>query len=232
MNRKWWFVGLVVLSAVILCCWWATREGKDSSGESSGSSARTIQEVTPAQVKRTVLGNGQSETSQTPMSRKDEIASSADEAENQVPEELSAEEVEEKKVEAFDALTDQWMEPAPKGVSMKDVEKFTSALREVPDNRREECLQRALNLVPDDNVMLLAGVLMDKTFGNESIELVFNDILNRDEEVKKPILQQIFADRTHPCWATVAWILDVTGQLPAAKGGSNEGPSASLPKNP
>ncbi|MBR3821578.1 MAG: hypothetical protein IKJ37_08140 [Kiritimatiellae bacterium] len=49
------------------------------------------------------------------------------------------------------------------------------------------------------------------------IELVFNDILNRDESVKKPIMRQIFKDRTHPCWADTAWILDVTGELPKDK---------------
>ena len=62
--------------------------------------------------------------------------------------------------------------------------------------------------------MLLAGVLMDKTMDREVVETVFNDVLNRDEAVKRPILQQIFKDKTHPCWADVAWILDVTGELP------------------
>lgn len=37
------------------------------------------------------------------------------------------------------------------------------------------------------------------------------------EVAKKPILQQIFKDKTHPCWADTAWILDVTGELPKAK---------------
>ena len=37
------------------------------------------------------------------------------------------------------------------------------------------------------------------------------------EVAKKPILQQIFKDKTHHCWADAAWILDVTGELPKAK---------------
>ena len=68
--------------------------------------------------------------------------------------------------------------------------------------------------MPDDNVMLLAGILMDKSIDKELVELVFNDVLNRDEEVKKPILQEIFKDKSHPCWADTAWILDVTDDLP------------------
>lgn len=120
-------------------------------------------------------------------------------------------------VEEFDQLTDKWMEPSKKPITIDEINKFTSSFRKVPKARRDECIQRALNLVPDENVMVLAGILLDKSFGNETVETVFNDILNRDESVKKPILEQIFKDKTHPCWADVAWILDVTGELPTAK---------------
>lgn len=120
----------------------------------------------------------------------------------------------DKLVDAFDALVDKWMEPKDTGVTLADSDAFAAAFRALPEARRDECLHRALNLVPDDNVMLLVGILMDKSFGNDLVELVYNDILNRDEEVKKPILQEIFKDRSHPCWADTAWILDVTGETP------------------
>ena len=141
--------------------------------------------------------------------------------ETESPETLSEEEQrereEEKSVEAFDGLTDRWMEPAKDGVTMKDVDEFVAQFRKVPKARKDECLHRALNLVPDENVMLLAGILMDKSQDKELIETVYNDVLNRDEAVKQPILQQIFKDREHPCWADTAWILDVTGELPGKK---------------
>ena len=141
--------------------------------------------------------------------------------ENESPEALSEEErrerEEEKSVEAFDGLTDKWMEPAKDGVTMKDIDEFVAQFRKVPKARKDECLHRALNLVPDENVMLLAGILMDKSQDKDLIETVYNDVLNRDEDVKKPILQQIFKDREHPCWADTAWILDVTGELPGKK---------------
>lgn len=144
-------------------------------------------------------------------------ASAESDAEVEAEEEAQTEEekreaAEEKLVEDFDNLTDRWMEPAEKGVSMADVEAFVSQFKKVPKDRQEECLQRALNLVPDENVMLLAGVLMDKDQPKELVELVFNDILNRDEDVKKPILQQVYKDKKHPCWADTAWIFDVTGE--------------------
>lgn len=119
----------------------------------------------------------------------------------------------ERKVEDFDNLTDRWMEPTKSGVSMRDVDEFAKTFRAVPKERQDECVHRALNLIPDENVMLLAGILMDKSMDKEIVETVFNDILNRDEDVKLPIMREIFKDKTHPCWADVAWILDVTGEI-------------------
>ena len=121
----------------------------------------------------------------------------------------------ERRVEAFDAATDRWMDPEKtKSPTMDDIAAFTAQFKSLPKERRDECLHRALNLLPDENVMLLVGILMDKTIDKELVELVYNDVLNRSEDVKKPILRQIFEDKTHPCWADTAWILDVTGQLP------------------
>lgn len=120
---------------------------------------------------------------------------------------------EERLVDAFDAETDKWMDAENSKVpTMQDVYKFAEKFNAVPESRKEECLQRALNLIPDSSVMLLVGILMDKTQKKEFVELVYNDILNRPEDVKKPILKQIFADKTHPCWADTAWILDATGE--------------------
>ena len=132
--------------------------------------------------------------------------------------ESSPDDLEEKLVDAFDALTDKWQEPAADKVTMDEVKKFRERLAKVPKSRKEECVQRALNLVPDENVMLLAGILFDKSQDREILELVYNDILNRDEDVKKPILREVFKDKEHPCWADTAWILDVTGEWPNKKG--------------
>ena len=135
------------------------------------------------------------------------------------PEELSEEEKlaqeEDRRVDEFDSETDRWMDAeVKKSPTMADIEGFRQKFSKIPAARKEECLQRALNLIPDDNVMLLTGILMDKAADKEQVQLIYNDILNRDEVVKKPILQIIFQDKEHPCWADTAWILDVTGELP------------------
>ena len=126
-------------------------------------------------------------------------------------------EEESKIVDEFYSAVDKWIKPSKgKTVSMADVDAFREAFRKVPKKRKEECVHRALNLIPDDNVMLLAGILFDKEQDKTILDLVFNDILNRDEDVKKPILKEVFKDREHPNWADTAWILDVTGELPAS----------------
>jgi len=155
---------------------------------------------------------------------KDDVSESEDEAGDaeaegdeeegrKAAEELQEEE-DDKKAEAFDSLTDKWMGKTGGEVTMKDMDDFVAAFKSVPDARKNECLQRALNLVSDDHVLLLAGILFDKSVDKEYLELVFNDVLNRDEEVKKLILPKIFKDKEHPCWADAAWILDATGELP------------------
>lgn len=142
----------------------------------------------------------------------------AEEEETEEKEELTPEEQaereEEKLVEAFDALTDKWYEGefSTKSVTMPDVDAFVAQFKTLPPARREECLQRALNLISDDHALLLVGLLLDREIEKEYVELVFNDVLNRDEDVKKPILHEIYKDRTHPNWADVAWIFDATGE--------------------
>ena len=130
------------------------------------------------------------------------------------PREPTARETEERLVVAFHDLTDRWVQSSEKRVSLTDVDEFVRVFRRLPKARKDECIHRALNLIPDGNVMLLAGVLMDRSVDRGIVNTVFNDILNRSEEVKKPILQQIYKDRNHPCWVDAAWILDATGERP------------------
>lgn len=133
----------------------------------------------------------------------------------------------EKLVEAFDGLTDKWMKPTPdRPPTMADIDAFVEQFRKVPADRKDECIHRALNLIPDENVMLLAGVLMDKEQSSETIDAVFSDILNRDESVKLPVLREVIKDTRHQCWKDAAWILDVTRQTPAAGGDAADGEPA------
>jgi len=201
LRSLWWMIGAAAVVAV-LCVMLrdngrAARPAPPQSENGGSGRPSAIAEVKPDVADAKTPEPEQPEEPMTPEER--------------------AEAEETKLVDAFDALTDKWMEPSAKGVTMADVDAFVKQFATVPKARKEECLQRALNLIPDENVMLLAGVLMDKTQDKELVELVFNDVLNRDEAVKKPIMLEIFKDKTHPCWADTAWILDVTGEVPSKR---------------
>jgi len=218
MESKVSFGKRIVLIAVLLLAgagtWYLVAPPSDK-GEAASSPLEKKELSASASVDAASRRVGAKDDSSIPQTRQEaastEDADSPEEEEPQTEEEKAAAAA-EAKVEAFDDLTDKWLEPTKAGVTMKDVDAFADTFRQVPKDRQDECIHRALNLIPDDNVMLLAGVLMDKTMDKEIVETVFNDVLNRDEDVKKPILQQIFKDKTHPCWADTAWILDVTGE--------------------
>ena len=208
-SARYWWLALLAAWAVGGLLWW--RGNRDAAeGERADGGERTNAYI------EDVGGGHSTEAPAAEETSAEAEAPTDDEAETMTAEER-AEAEETRLVDEFDALTDRWMEPAKGGVTMDDIDKFAARFRALPKARKDECLHRALNLIPDDNVMLLAGILMDKTQDKELLETVYSDVLNRDETVKKPILQQIFKDKTHPCWADTAWILDVTGELPKTK---------------
>lgn len=194
-------VGLVGGAAWV---WWGSDDERAASEQSrSTSPAAAISELGAPHARRqpAIADKGAAAA---------EAVLNAAEGEDEEMGPETAEDKEEKLVEVFDALVDRWTDPSPAGVPMKDIADFSEAFRRLPKSRRDECVHRALNLVPDENVMLLAGLLFGKDTDRESAEIVFNDILNRDEAVKMPILKELAKDRKHPCWADAKWILDVT----------------------
>ena len=203
-------LAVAAVVAVALVVWFVGSAGERAGYPHAAANAPRGDE---RQADGNAEGRGQAEEETDEESGDGESEMVGVEAEEKSEEELQEEE-EEKKVDAFDSLTDKWMEKEGGEVTMKDMDAFVAAFKSVPDKRKDECLHRALNLVSDDHVLLLAGILFDKTVEKEYLELVFNDILNRDEGVKKLILPKIYKDKTHPCWADTAWILDGTGETP------------------
>lgn len=201
---KIWLALAAVAAAVIIVVAVVLKNGEAVSRsleQKEESTSRIAEAVSPKDSPDLSARSGQEAAS--PLSEKDERADDTDDSEENEPapqtEEEKREAAEEKLVNDFDDLTDKWMKSSAKGVTMADIDNFAQSFRSVSKNRQDECVHRALNLIPDENVMLLAGILMDKTMDKKIVETVYNDILNRDEDVKKPILQQIFKDKTHPC---------------------------------
>ena len=220
MVKLW--LALAAVAAIIAICavvFWNGEAESFPLQQEGDSTPRIAEAVSPKGSSNLPARSGKDSASPLPDETEDKEEESAvsDSGEEPRTEEEKREAEEEQLVNSFDDLTDRWQEPSAKGVTMSDIDNFAAAFRKIPKARQDECIHRALNLIPDENVMLLAGVLMDKSMDKEIVETVYNDVLNRDEDVKKPILQQIFKDKSHPCWADTAWILDVTDELPKAK---------------
>ncbi len=202
-----WVAGLALACGLVVFLL-----GRHAASQTEADAKRAAAQTQPSTTRH--AKSAQTEATKRPGTVADPETASDDAMPDEEAQETVEQDPEEKLVDAFDALTDTWQEPKPDKVTMDEVKRFREAFGKVPKARRDECLHRALNLVPDENVMLLAGILFDKTQDREVLEEIYNDLLNRDEDVKRLILREIYKDREHPCWADTAWILDVTGELP------------------
>lgn len=128
--------------------------------------------------------------------------------------EVRQEGAEDEKCAAFADFLEKWEEPGIREIGEKDVEAFHEAFNQIPLNLREEEMSWALNLIPDENIMILTGVFVDKSQPIEVLDSILNDILNRDEGVRDAILRNVWKDRSHPCWEDVDWILEATDRKP------------------
>ena len=210
--------GAAVIVAAIVTWLIVAKNGESWSVPFRQETPRAVSRIVDVSKDRAPSASRNGEDSASPSVASDEEENPESGEEGASPTEEEKREAEDQKLaDAFDGLTDKWLKPSPRGVAMSDVDRFAKEFRAVPTTKRDDCIHRALNLIPDENVMLLAGILMDKSMDKEIVEMVYNDILNRDEDVKKPILLEIFKDKTHPCWADTAWILDVTGELSETK---------------
>ena len=226
-GTLWLALAAVAIAAIVVVALvFKNGEAVSRPLEQKETSTSRIAEADPSKAPSDISARSGQETGRAspiagaiaPLSGKDaEDEDDSQSNDEPLTEEEKREAEEEKLVEAFDDLTDKWQEPSASGVTLADIDNFAKTFRKIPKARQDECVHRALNLIPDENVMLLAGILMDKSMDKEILETVYNDVLNRDEDVKKPILQEVFKDKDHPCWADTAWILDVTGELPKAK---------------
>ena len=97
----------------------------------------------------------------------------------------------------------------PPRVTLDDQLRVRDAFRGMDEENRTEEVHHAMNLLPDESVSVMYGVLFDKTQPEEIMDVIFSDILNRDEDIKNPMMREIVKDETHPMYTVSAHILDV-----------------------
>ena len=112
-------------------------------------------------------------------------------------------------VAAWDALVEDFAASSDRVVTKEDRAKVNEALKRLPRERRRESAQSLLNLVSDGNFGVMRDVLFDPAQPTEVVDAVFNDLLNRPEEVKTPLLKEIAQDSSHANCAEARRILDV-----------------------
>jgi len=83
-------------------------------------------------------------------------------------------------------------------------------------------IQTALNLLPDDQFPLLYPILFDKTVDPDILDEIFSDGLNHEDDIKVPMMKEIYKDKTHPMYVEAARILDATGELDEESGEAAE----------
>ncbi len=77
-----------------------------------------------------------------------------------------------------------------------------------PDAKLEN-INHAVNLLPDETVSVLNGILLDATQPAEVLGAIFHDMLNRDEAIKNPMMEEIVKNKAHPMYVESARILDI-----------------------
>ena len=101
-------------------------------------------------------------------------------------------------------------QPKEPRVTLSDQLRIRDAFREMTEENRMEEVHHAMNLLPDESVAVIYGVLFDKTQPEDIMDVIFSDILNRDESIKILMMREIAKDPTHPMYAEAARIWDVT----------------------
>ncbi|MCL1856953.1 MAG: hypothetical protein FWF84_04865, partial [Kiritimatiellaeota bacterium] len=78
------------------------------------------------------------------------------------------------------------------------------------EEHRLEEVQHAMNLLPDETVSIMYEILFDKEQDEDIIDIIFSDLLNRDEEIKNPVIEEIVKDPEHPMFEEASRILEIT----------------------
>ena len=123
----------------------------------------------------------------------------------------------EKAVEAWEKLVDELVDTkdAPTLERMTSVKE---AFDRLDKNDQMDAIYTSLNLLPDEQFTALFGILYDKSENAEVLDAIFSDALNRDEDIKVPMMKELVLDKEHPMFFESARILDVTGELDKMSG--------------
>ena len=101
------------------------------------------------------------------------------------------------------------------------VRQLLSGLQRLPGEAQQEFIAHALNLCEDENYIVVEAVYFSPGATKEVCEEIFNDALNRPDEIKLPLLAKTMGQSVHPMFGEAREILEMyldieTGSLPPA----------------
>jgi hypothetical protein len=94
-------------------------------------------------------------------------------------------------------------------VTVKEQEELRDLFSDLSPEAQIENIHHAMNLLPDETVEVVFGILFDTSQSPEVLNAIFHDVLNRDEAIKNPMMETIAKDKTHPMYVESARILDI-----------------------
>ena len=122
-----------------------------------------------------------------------------------------------KAVNEWESLVDKLSEMTEKPTK-ETAKEVKEAFDKLDKKDQQDAIQRAVNLLPDEQFPSLYGILFDKSENADVLDTIFSDGLNRPEDIKVPMMKELVVDKEHPMFFESARILDVTGELDKMSG--------------
>mgnify|MGYP006919530331 CR=1 FL=1 len=142
----------------------------------------------------------------------------------QAPQTSQTEEITEarlKAIEAWEGFIDSVAERTGKPTAEQALA-FKAEFAKLDKADQMDGIQTALNLLPEEQFPILYPILFDKTMDPDILDEIFSDGLNHDEDIKVPMMKEIYKDKEHPMYVEAARILDATGELDEEESGVAE----------
>lgn len=94
-----------------------------------------------------------------------------------------------------------------------EIAQFKALFDKMDVAQRLEQIPHAQNLFSDASFGFLKAILMDPTEPQEVLESIYYDLLNRPEELKYPILREVYAVPVHPLRGEIEELAGVLGEM-------------------
>lgn len=126
-----------------------------------------------------------------------------------------------KVIEAWENFIDTLSEKT-RAPTAEDAIAFKREFAKLDKRDQMDGIQTALHLLPEEQFPILYPILFDKTIDPDILDEIFSDGLNHDEDIKVPMMKEIYKDKEHPMYVEAARILDATGELDEEGGDAEE----------